>query len=142
MTRRRRPGSRTSVADGRAELIIPLEAVTTADGGQPTWGDMKRWMSLVGDYPAPLRDSSSAVALVVDGFAYDLHLGDVAHTTDTHDGVAFRSAAVTDGVAVYVAKELDPRRSKPVDFIAAAKAGQLIGARVAAFKVDALPDFN
>jgi hypothetical protein len=142
MARRRRPGSRTSVADGRAELIIPLEAITTADGDQPTWGDVKRWMSPVGEYPARLRDSSSAVALVVDGFAYDLHLGDVSHTTDTHDGDAFRSAAVTDGVAVYVAKQLDPRRSKPDDFVAAAKAGQLIGARVAAFRVDALPDLS
>jgi hypothetical protein len=142
MARRRRPGSRTSVADRRTELIIPLEAISTADGGPPAWGDLKRWMSPVDGYPAQLRDSSSAVALVVDGFAYDLHLGDVAHTTDTHDGEAFRSAAVADGVAVYVAKELDPRRSKPEDFVAAAEAGHLIGARVAAFSVDALQDLS
>lgn len=140
MARRRRPGSRTSVVDGRAVLIVPAEAFETAGGEQMHFGGAKDWLAKVSSYPGVLGEGRPTVALVVDGFAYDLHLGDLAFTTDTHEGTPYRDAAVTSGVDVYITDDLDPRRSKPEDFNEAAKRGKLLGAHVLAYAVDKLSD--
>lgn len=140
MARRRRPGSRTAIIDGRALLIVPAEAFETAGGDPMNFGGTKDWFTKVSAYPADLGPGRPAVALVVDGFAYDLHLGDLAFTTDTHEGDAYRDAAVASGVDVYVTDEVDPRRSKPEDFDAAARNGKLLGAHIAAYAVDRLAE--
>ncbi len=139
MARRRRPGSRTSVTDGRAEIIIPLESIVDADEKTLSFKAVTKWFRRVDTYPASVGVADPSVALVLDRFAWDLHLGDVGHATDTHDGDTFFEAAVATGaVAIYVTSELDPRRSKPDEVADAARAGNLGGALVAAFTVDAL----
>ena len=75
----------------------------------------------------------------MDRFAYDLHLSDIGHTTDVHDGADYVDAA-RSGVGLYVVDGLDPRRSKPAEVDAAARDGRLLGARVDAFEVDHLSE--
>ncbi|BAN02752.1 hypothetical protein [Ilumatobacter coccineus] len=141
MARRRRPGSRTSVVDGRARLIIPAEAFQTADDEALSFGAAKNWFASSPSFPHELSEARPAVALVVDAFAYDLHLGDVAFATDVHDGEAFRDAATAHGVDVYVAGgDIDPRRSADDDLSDAASSKLLLGARVTAYAVDRLSD--
>jgi hypothetical protein len=79
--------------------------------------------------------------VVIDRFAFDIHFADVAHATDTHDGDAFLDAAINNGtVAVYVTRDLDPRRSTPADLQAVAQTGDLLAGDVPAFQIDLLPD--
>lgn len=104
------------------------------------FGGVKDWFAKASTYPADLAEGRPAVALVVDGFAYDLHLGDLGFATDTHEGDKYRDAAVAFGVDVYITDDVDPRRSKPEDFAAAAKSGKLLGAHVAAYAVDRLSE--
>ncbi len=86
-----------------------------------------------------MKAADGAIALVLDRFAWDLHLCDLGHATDTHDGDTFFEAAASTGdVTVYVVDGLDPRRSKPDDVGAAARSGGLAGALVSAFAVDVL----
>ncbi len=139
MARRRRPGSRTSVADDLASIVIPAELVVDADGDALAVARISTWLPRAAAYPTDLRAASSGVALVLDRFAWDLHLGDLGHATDTHDGDVFFDAAVSSGtVDIYVVAGLDPRRSSADDLAAAAGAGDLVGARVPAFPVDVL----
>jgi hypothetical protein len=139
MARRRRPGARTSVADGRAAIIIPLESIIDPDGNALTFRGVSRWMRRVGEYPSPVGTADASVALVLDRFAWDLHLADIGHATDTHDGDTFYDAALSTGtVTIYVVSGLDPRRSKPDEINTAAAAGDVAGALVKTFAVDAL----
>lgn len=139
MARRRRPGSLTSVVDGRAELVIPIESITDADAEPMRFDSVAKWWRRVGRYPDELDVGDPGLSLVLDGFAWDLHLGDVGHATDTHDGPTFLNAATADGtVAIYVVDGTDPRRCSVEDLDAAARNGHVIGARVAAFPVDVL----
>lgn len=141
MARRRRPGSRTSVVDGRARLIIPVEAFQTADDEPLSIGAAKNWFGRAASFPADLSDARPAVALVVDAFAYDLHLGDLAYATDTHDGESFRDAATAHDVDVYVVGgDVDPRRTSDDELNDAAASQPVLGARVAAYAVDRLSD--
>lgn len=139
MARRRRPGARTSIVDGRAEIVIPLDAVVDPDGAPLSFRSVSRWLHRVDSYPAAATPADAAVAIVLDRFAWDLHLGDVGHSSDTHDGDPFLEAARDSGtVTVYVIRGLDPRRSKPDEIAAAARSGDLVGALVSAFPVDVL----
>jgi len=138
MARRRRPGPRTSVADGRAEIIIPISAIETADDGELSFSAARQWFDPVAVYPSDASPAPRA-SLTLDRFVYDLHLGDVAHQTDTHDGDVFLDAALTHGhVTVLIVDEIDPRRSKPDEIDAAAKARQVIGGSVAVYVVDSV----
>ena len=139
MARRRRPGSRTSVADGRAEIVIPLESIIDADGNGLPIRAVSKWLRRVDSYPAAPTTAGDAVAVVLDRFAWDLHLADVGHATDTHDGDTFFEAAVSTGhITVYVVSGVDPRRSKPEEIDAAVRNGEVVGAVVTAFPVDVL----
>jgi|GEM_PF-7045292 len=111
-----------------------------ADDEPVRFSDATRWLTRVSSYPAALAEAPSSVAVVVDDFAYDLHLGDVAHTIDVHEGVPYRSAAVEQGVDVYVVDGVDPRRSPADALDEAARNGRLLGARVAAYGVDRISD--
>lgn len=139
MARRRRPGSRTSVKNGRATLIVPIEAITDADGEQMRFRGMKQWFRPVGAFPVPAPDVGSGVSIVLDRFAWDLHLSDIGHSTDVHDGGPFLDAARSHGgVDVYVVDGVDPRRSKPDELEAAASTGRMLAGTVATYEVDAL----
>lgn len=139
MARRRRPGSRTSVVDGRAEIVIPLESVTDVDGAPMSFGAVSKRLGRVTAYPCSPTPSDPSVAVALDRFAFDLHLADVGLATDTHDGNDFFEAARAAGViAVFVVDGVDPRRSKPEDMDAAACVGKVAGGLVAAYPVDAL----
>ena len=139
MARRRRPGARTSVADGRAEIIIPLESIIDPDERPLAFRAVSQRLQRVEAYPSVVSDADASVALVLDRFAWDLHLADVGHATDTHDGDTFFEAAASRGhVTVYVVSGLDPRRSKPEQIDAAARAGDVVGALVTTFPVDVL----
>ena len=137
MARRRRPGSRASVVDGRAVLIVPIDAVSTADGDAMALRELANWLPVVDDFPASLRPASSSVSVVLDRFAYDLHLSDVGHATDVHTGDVFADAA-RSGVDVYVVDGVDPRRCPADDLREAAGHERMVGAGVAAFEVDVL----
>lgn len=144
MARRRRPGPRTSVVDGRAEIIIPVSAIETADESEPTFAAVRKWFTSLTAYPAEAAEAAEAArapraSLTLDRFVYDLHLGDVAHQSDTHDGDSFLEAARDHGeVTVLVVDDIDPRRSKPDEIDAAAKAGTVVGGLVDAFVVDSV----
>ena len=139
MARRRRPGSRTSVVDGRAEIVIPLETIVDVDGAPMTLRSIARLLPRADTYPASPVSADSAVAIVLDRFAWDLHLADVGHATDTHDGDAFFDAALSTGsVAIVVVDGIDPRRSQPEDIDAAARSGDVAAGQVTAFPVDVL----
>ena len=139
MARRRRPGSCTSVVDGQAEIIIPLESIIDPDGQGLTFRAVAKWLRRAGSYPSMASSVDEAVAVVLDRFAWDLHLADIGHATDTHDGDEFFDAAVSTGhITVYVVDGVDPRRSKPEDLDAAARGGDVVVAVVAAFPVDVL----
>ncbi|MEP1125187.1 MAG: hypothetical protein ABJH68_14980 [Ilumatobacter sp.] len=139
MARRRRPGSRTSVLDGRAEVVVPLESVTDVDGNPMSFGAVRSRLGRVTAYPCSPVPADPSVAVVLDRFAFDLHLADVALASDTHDGPDFFAAACTMGtIAVFVVDGVDPRRSKPDDIDAAARTDQLAGGLVVAYPVDAL----
>lgn len=138
MARRRRPGHRTSVVDGRAEIIVPVEAIENADGEPLSFKQARKWFTPVSTYPA-VPPATPRVALTLDRFVFDLHLGDLAHHSDTHDGDVFLDAARNHAsVTVFVAGGIDPRRSKPHDFATAARDGHLIAGLVSAFEVDAV----
>lgn len=139
MARRRRPGSRTSVVDGRAGIVIPLESVVDPDQEQLTFRALSKWLHRVDSYPTAVAVADAAVAIVFDRFAWDLHLGDVGHASDTHDGDAFFEAVRDSGtVTIHVVRGLDPRRAKPEEIVAAARSGDVVGAVVSAFPVDVL----
>ncbi len=139
MARRRRPGSRTSVVDGRAEIVVPLESVADVDGAPMTYDAVAKRLGRVVAYPGSPAPADPSVAVALDRFAFDLHLADVGLATDTHDGPEFFEAADTSGViTVYIVDGVDPRRSKPEDIDAAARAGRVLGGLVAAYPVDAL----
>lgn len=136
MARRRRPGHHTSVVDGCAEIIVPVESIETADGEPLTFAAARKYFSKVAEYPADV-EPAPRVSLTLDGFVYDLHLGDLAHQSDTHDGRTFIEAATTRGyVTVLVVDQVDPRRSKPTEIHAAARQGLMLGGSVAAFAID------
>lgn len=138
MARRRRPGPRTSVVDGRAEIIIPVSAIEAADESEPTFAAVRKWFTSLTAYPAEAAPAPRA-SLTLDRFVYDLHLGDVAHQSDTHDGDSFLDAARDHGqVTVLIVDDIDPRRSKPDEIDAAAKAGAVVGGLVDAFVVDSV----
>lgn len=119
--------------------MIPITSVTDADGAELQIGTVGKWLRRVTSYPARLVDADASAALVLDGFAWDLHLGDVAHATDTHDGHDFLAAATTEGkVSVYVVAGADPRRGGPDALDEAAGSGDLFGADVGAYAVDVL----
>jgi hypothetical protein len=142
-SKQQREQHRTSIVgsgvDRRAEIVIPVESFESAgeDRGAP-WTDVARRFGPVMSYPATLDAAPSSIALVLDDFAFDLHVDDRFVATGTHDGVTFREIAVEHGAAVYLARDLDVRRSKPADLEAAAAKGHLVGSRVAAFGVDTL----
>lgn len=139
MARRRRPGSRASVVDGRAELIVPIDVIVDADGAVMGFGAVKRWLRPIETLPSDLADADRSASVVLDRFAYDLYLSDVGHTTDVHDGDAFHAAARTHGgVDVYVVDGVDPRRSNAEDLTVAAADGRMVAGVVAAFTVDVL----
>jgi hypothetical protein len=116
-----------------------MESIADADGNALTFRAVTRWLRRVDAYPSSVGSADAAVALVIDRFAWDLHLADVGHATDTHDGDTFFDAAVSTGsVAIYVVSGLDPRRSKEDEVNSAAAAGHVAGSLVAAFAVDAL----
>ncbi len=137
MARRRRPGSRTSVVDGRAEIVIPLESVVDPDGEPLSFRTVSRWLHRVDSYPAAVASADTAVAIVLDRFVWDLHVADLGHATDTHDGDPFLDAArEAESVTIHVVRGLDPRRSKPDEIAVAARSGDAVGAVVSAFPVD------
>lgn len=137
MARRRRPGPRTSVVDGRAQILIPLESVVDPDGETLSFRTVSRWLHRVDSYPAAVDSADPAVAIVLDRFVWDLHIADLGHSTDTHDGDPFLDAARESGtVTIHVVRGLDPRRSKPDEIAAAARSGDVVGATVSAFPVD------
>ncbi len=138
MTRRRRPGSRTSVVDGWAEIIIPIDAIETADENELTFSSASKWFPKLSAYPSTTSPAPRA-SLTIDRFVYDLHLGDVAHQSDTHPGDTFLEAAREQGaVTVLVVDGIDPRRSKPDEIDSAAKAGRVVGGIVNMWVVDAV----
>jgi len=128
-----------SGADTTAEIIIPIESFESADGATVApWADVARRFGSVTSYPAALDVGPSSIALVLDDFAFDLHVDDRFVATGTHDGITFRKIAVEHGVSVYLARNVDVRRSTRPDLEAAAAKGHLVGSRVAAFGVDTL----
>lgn len=128
-----------SGADTPAEIIIPIESFESADGASiAPWAEVTRRFGSVTSYPASPGAGPSSIALVLDDFAFDLHVDDRFVATGTHDGITFRKIAVEHGVSVYLARSLDVRRSMPSDLDAAAAKGHLVGSRVAAFGVDTL----
>jgi len=134
-----RTSSTGSGADTPAEIIIPIESFEPADGASVApWAEVTRRFGSVTSYPASLGAGPSSIALVLDDFAFDLHVDDRFVATGTHDGVTFRNLAVEHGVSVYLARNVDVRRSTPSDLDAAAAKGHLVGSRVAAFGVDTL----
>lgn len=139
MARRRRPGPRTSVVDGRATVMIPIEMIVDADGEPMRFGGLKQWFRPVAGFPAAAPPSRPGASIVLDRFAYDLHLSDIGHSTDVHDGDPFVDAARSHGsVDVFVVEGVDPRRSKAEEIAAAAASGKMLGGTVASFEVDAL----
>jgi len=139
MARRRRPGSRASIVDDHAELIVPIDVIVDADGTPMRFSDLKRWFQPISIFPADVPGSLPGASVVLDRFAYDLHLSDVGHTSDVHGGDEFHLAARTrHTVDVFVVEGVDPRRSKPEDLAGAAAAGRMIAGIVAAFTVDVL----
>ena len=139
MARRRRPGPHTSIVDGRARIVVPITSIVDAAGDASSIAEVGRWLRRVDTFPAPLDDADASCALVFDRFAWDLHLGDVAHATDTHDGDDFFDAAIAVGtVAVYVVDGADPRRAGADALVTAAQHGDVVGATVRAFAVDVL----
>ena len=104
-----------------------------------TLRSVARWLTRTDAYPAAPAWADSAVAIVLDRFAWDLHLADIGHATDTHDGDAFFDAARSTGsVVIFVVDGIDPRRSKPEDINAAARSGDIVAGLVTAFPVDVL----
>lgn len=137
MARRRRPGARTSVVDGRAQIVLPLESIVDPDGEPLSFGTVSKWLHRVDSYPAAVAAADAAVAIVLDRFVWDLHVADLGHSTDTHDGDPFLDAARASGtVTIHVVCGVDPRRSKPDEIAAAARSGDVVGAVVSAFPVD------
>jgi hypothetical protein len=142
-SKKQREQHRTSVtgsgADGAVEIIIPIESFEAAEAGRDApWADVARRFGSVRCYPAALDAAPSSIALVLDDFAFDLHVDDRFVATGTHDGVTFREIAVEHGASVYLARNVDVRRSTPADLDAASAKGHLVGSRVAAFGVDTL----
>lgn len=139
MARRRRPAPHTSVVDGQAQIVIPIDSVVDPDGKALAFGAVTRWLPQADSFIAPVDDAAPGTALVLDRFAWDLHLGDIGHATDVHDGDSFFAAATSGRPArIYVVDGLDPRRCPPAEIEAAARAGSLAGALVTAFAVDVL----
>jgi hypothetical protein len=139
MARRRRPGPRTAVVDGRAQLIIPIEVILDADGEPMRFGDLKRWFRPVATFSDAVAPALEGVSMLLDRFAYDLHLSDIGHSTDVHDGDVFVDAARShDGIDVFLVEAVDPRRSKPEELSAAAVQKRLLGGTVPFFEVDML----
>ena len=142
-SKKQRERHRTSIAgsgaDTAAEIIIPIESFESPEGARDVpWADVARRFRVVTSYPDVLTTGPSSIALVLDDFAFDLHVDDRFVATGTHDGIAFRDLAVEQGVSVYLARNLDVRRSTPADLDAAAVRGHLVGSLVAAFGVDTL----
>lgn len=120
-------------------LVIPVESIVDAEGTPMHFGGLKQWFGVVDTQGADVADAHPGASVVLDRFAYDLHLSDIGHTTDVHEGEAFHTAARTNGaVRVFVVDGVDPRRSTSADLEAAATAGRMIGGAVAAFTVDVL----
>ncbi len=118
---------------------MPFDAIESADAARPPrWDDVPGVLGSLTAYPVELVDAPSSVALVLDDFAFDLHLGDRLMATGTHDGPEFKALAVEHGVDVVIAADVDVRRSGPDELAAAATDGRLAGARVAAFGVQLL----
>ncbi len=142
-SKRRREQHRTALVgsgdDRRAQLFLPFESIESADEARPArWADVVGVLGSLTTYPAALVAAPSSVALVLDDFAFDLHLGDRWTATGTHDGPEFKALAVEHGVEVLVAADVDVRRSGPSDLAAAAADGRLAGGHVAAFGVQML----
>ena len=127
-----------STIRGRAEIIVPIGAIETADGDPLSFAAAQRFFSKVDAYPAKV-EPAPRVSLTLDRFVYELHLGDVAHQSETHDGDAFVEAAVADGhVTVLVADQVDPRRSKLEEIDTAAGEGLVVGGSVTVFVIDVI----
>lgn len=142
-SKKQREQHRTSIvgsgSNRRAEIIIPIDSFESADSARDVrWADVARRFGSVTGYPAVLDAAPASIALVVDDFAFDLHVDDQFVATGTHDGATFREIAIDQGVAVYLARDVDVRRSTPAVLAAAAADGRLVASRVAAFGVDAL----
>ncbi len=142
-SKQRREQHRTAVVEREgqthAEIIVPVDSFESADGDRRVlWTDIASRFGSLSTYPATLGAAPSQIALVLDDFAFDLHIGDRFVATGTHDGVTFRRLAVDHGVDVYLANGVDVRRSAPRDLAAAATDGRLVGSRVTAFGVDTL----
>ncbi|MFK7918732.1 MAG: hypothetical protein AB8G14_11675 [Ilumatobacter sp.] len=136
MARRRRPGHRTSVVDGRAEIIVPVESIENADSQALSFAAARAFFSTVNSYPTNV-DPAPRVSLTLDRFVYDLHLGDLAHQSETHDGDVFVDAVRLHGhVTVLVVDQVDPRRSTAEQLDAAARDGSMLAGSVAAFVID------
>ncbi|MFK8024683.1 MAG: hypothetical protein AB8G26_12050 [Ilumatobacter sp.] len=120
-------------------LVIPVGAISNADGEPLPLRELMRWLPAIRSYPAQPEAASPSVSLVVDRFAYDFHVSDIGHATDVHDGDDFVASA-RDGVEVYVVDGVDPRRSKLDALREAAQVGNLLGAVVASFEVDHLSE--
>jgi hypothetical protein len=142
-SKRRREQHRTAIVgtgvDRRAQLFLPLDSIESADDAEPARvADVVRVLGALTTYPAEFVAAPSSVALVLDDFAFDLHLGDRWTATGTHDGAEFKALAVEFGVEVVIAAGVDVRRSGPNELAEAAADGRLAGARVAAFGVQIL----
>ena len=93
---------------------MPIDSFESADGEHEVrWVEVARGFGSLTSYPAALDEAPGSIALVLDGFAFDLHVGDRFVATGTHDGAAFRDIAVDHGVAVYLTRNVDVRRSTP-----------------------------
>lgn len=119
--------------------MIPIEAIVDADDEPMRFGGLKQWLRPVTTFPVVAPDGRPGVSIVLDRFAYDLHLSDIGHSTDVHDGGPFFDAARSHGsVDVFVVDGADPRRSKAEEISAAAGSGKMVGGTVVSFEVDAL----
>ena len=119
--------------------MIPIDSFESADGEREIrWVEVARSFGSLTSYPAALDEAPGSIAVVLDGFAFDLHVGDRFVATGTHDGVGFRDIAVDHGVAVYLVRNVDVRRSTPAMLTASAAAGDVVGSHVSAFGVDTL----
>ena len=121
LSRKKQPGSKTLVVDGRAVAIIPIESIRTADDAQPTFKQVTAW----------LRDSRATVTF--DRFAFDVQFADVAYATDTHTGDDWLGAARSQPAMVRVANGFDPRRTQLDAIDAAADAGNVASGLADAF---------
>lgn len=119
--------------------MVPVDVIVAADERHGVrFADVAHLFRPLRTFPADLAVAASGVSVVLDDFAFDLHLGDRYVASGTHDGSEFRTLAIEHGVDVYIATEIEVRRSSVTDLAAAAAAGRVVGATVAAFGVHTL----